>query len=168
MQIRFHILAFAAGLTFATASQAQISPFDPEHFLDPLQEETLALVAQDLAALAIGSISVETVSETAAVAFQEPLDEPTAAIADLNAAELWIHDADPILAEPSTEGTALTEIEPVLPSPETTASLSADAGAQPLAIVSSEENGAIIPSEDPLVENPGAESTEETAAVLLP
>jgi hypothetical protein len=168
MRIRFQILAFAAGLTFATASQAQISPFDPEHFLDPLQEETFALVAQDLAALGIGSISVDTVGETAAVAFQEPLEEPTAAIAHLNAAELWIHDADPVLAELGTKDTAVTEVESNLQPVETTASLSADAGAQPLAIVSSEENGAIIPSENPLVENPGAESTEETAAVLLP
>jgi hypothetical protein len=72
MYFPFKVFAFTAGLALATAAQAQTSPLDPEHFLDPQQGETSALIAQDLASAGSGSAaSLEDFSQATAVALPD-------------------------------------------------------------------------------------------------
>jgi hypothetical protein len=50
MRVRVGVLAFAAGLFLTTAAMAEISPLDPENFLDATPSQTLLLIEADLAA----------------------------------------------------------------------------------------------------------------------
>jgi len=78
MYFPFKVFAFTAGLALATAAQAQTSPLDPEHFLDPQQGETSALIAQDLASAGSGSAaSLEDFSQATAVARPDLGSAPT-------------------------------------------------------------------------------------------
>ena len=78
MYFPFKVFAFTAGLALATAAHAETSALDPEHFLDPQQEETSALIAQDLASSGIGSAaSLEAFSQATGLALRESASAPT-------------------------------------------------------------------------------------------
>jgi hypothetical protein len=97
MYFPFRALALTGSLVVAAASYAQASPLDPDRFLDPHHEETLALIAQDLAALASGSGSqVGEPLSAADAATPEPFQE----LAVLTAAEA------PTFATPPDPATA--------------------------------------------------------------
>jgi hypothetical protein len=84
MYFPFRVLALTGSLVVAAASYAQASPLDPDHFLDPHQEETLALIAHDLAALA--SCSGSRFDGPLSAAAAAP-DEPVQELATLTAAQ---------------------------------------------------------------------------------
>jgi hypothetical protein len=64
MRITFGVLIVSASLMLASFAHADMSSLDPEHFLDPYDQDTVALIESDLAALAH--------AERAEVLLQEP------------------------------------------------------------------------------------------------
>ena len=195
MYFPFKVFAFTAGLALATAAQAQTSPLDPEHFLDPQQGETAALIAQDLASAGSGSAaSLEDFSQATAVALPDLGSAPTedAAIALQEAAPAPVDDTTVVLqaAAPSAvedtaaaldlpvpgrtvqdpETTVLaTEFEIAPSQTETTGSVAADVVAPTLAIVPVGEDGAPVARERALDETSSAvDATNDLAAPLLP
>ena len=90
MYIPFRALVLSAGLMLSTAAYADFSAFDSEQFLDPHEQDTIALIAADLAKAG------ETVATT--MSPQEP--EVVAAV-------------EPALsAEPQPEAAALANAAP--------------------------------------------------------
>src|SRR5215213_358700 len=195
MYFPFKVFAFTAGLALATAAQAQTSPLDPEHFLDPQQGETSALIAQDLASAGSGSAaSLEDFSQATAVARPDLGSAPTedTAIALQEAAPAPVDDTTVVLqaAAPSAvedtaaaldlpvpgrtvqdpETTVLaTEFEIAPSQTETTGSVAADVVAPTLANVPVGEDGAPVARERALDETPSAvDATNDLAAPLLP
>ncbi len=51
MRIAFGALVVSASLMLASVAHANMSSLDAEHFLDPHEQDTLALIASDLAAV---------------------------------------------------------------------------------------------------------------------
>jgi hypothetical protein len=122
MYFPFAILALTGSLAVAAVSYAHASPLDPEHFLDPRQEETFALIAEDLAALASYSGSqfdeplsaaagapTEAAQElAAAAAAQEPAPvEPLVPVADqsLERADIQVFAAGELVVAPASAET---------------------------------------------------------------
>jgi hypothetical protein len=195
MYFPFKVFAFTAGLALATAAQAQTSPLDPEHFLDPQQGETSALIAQDLASAGSGSAaSLEDFSQATAVALPDLGSAPAedTAIALQEAAPAPVDDTTVVLqaAAPSAvedtaaaldlpvpgrtvqdpETTVLaTEFEIAPSQTDTTGSVAADVVAPTLAIVPVGEDGAPVARERALDETFSAvDATTDLAAPLLP
>lgn len=117
----------AAGPAPVTASYAGTSPLDPENFLDPDQDETFALIAQNLAALAaVAETPVEAALEAAAA----PVEEPVVAAMTAEpapAAELEAHAADRTIRNNEMETLAAVKIDLAPAAVETTGSISSDA-----------------------------------------
>lgn len=81
MYYSMRVLVLTAGLAVATAAQAETALLDFEHFIDPRQEETFALIAQDLAVLAPAGALLPIEDIGAAQASGDMTDGPVFAVA---------------------------------------------------------------------------------------
>jgi hypothetical protein len=130
MYFPFRVLALTGSLVVAAASYAQASPLDPDPFLDPHHEDTLALIAQDLAALA--SCSGSPFDEPLSAARAAP-PEPFEVLAVLTAAEAptLVKPPDPAAAQrfenDDMQAFVAGEFERAPAPAETTGSILADA-----------------------------------------
>lgn len=167
MYFPFRVLALTGSLVVAAASYAQASPLDPDQFLDPLHEDTLALIAQDLAALA--SCSGSPFYEPLSAALAAP-PEPFEALAILTAAEA------PTLVKPPDRAAAQSfenddlqafvagEFERAPGPAETTGSVLADASPEVPASAPRDEAAALALSGQPMSPEP-SDSADRSGAM---
>jgi hypothetical protein len=152
------------GPVFALAVNAGTSALDPENFLDPLQEETSALIAQDLAALvAVEDSPIEGALAAAAVGAEEPV--LAAVTAELPpAAEL---SADAREQARNNEMETLAAIEMALPAVETTGSLSSHSKPEAFSLIPGDDYD--VPAQSHLeVPSSGAVATSSIWDELTP
>ena len=147
MYFRFRVLVLTGSLVVAAASFAQASPLDPEHFLDPYQEEMSALIAQDLAALA--SCSGSRLDEPLSAAALVPT-EPVQDLAAMTGAQADAPDP-PLLTETESRQNDDTPLSA--------------AGAFDMAAAPAETTGSVLIEASPEV-LPGA--TADGPAALVP
>jgi hypothetical protein len=125
MRITFGVLVVSASLMLASVAYANMSSLDPEHFLDPHEQDTVALIASDLAALAQverakGLPREPELSASSDVApAVEPLSEGTTAAANAEVIEQEVAAApelavenEPSEATGSLPLTAMTDAQP--------------------------------------------------------
>ncbi len=146
MYIPFRALVLSAGLMLSTVAYADFSAFDPEQFLDPHEQETIALIAADLAkagetvattmspqkpevvAAVEPALSVEPQPEAAALAVmalesgmtEAAAPEPDHVEATGSLPVLSEAVADPALAGRENDQLAMTSQIPVDPTDDTT------------------------------------------------
>ncbi len=161
MCIPFRALVLSAGFMLSTVAYADVSAFDPELFLDPYEQETIALIASDL--LGAGEL----------IAAVRPAPEPEVVVA--------VEATPALVLEPQAEASAVPE-----PLPEVSASEAAVAsefdqvvatGSLPVVSImqaeptSSDEEGEQVAmiSQSPVEQAPdAAPKTEDSPAPSLP
>ncbi len=161
MRIPFRALVLSGSLMLSTVVHADISALDSEHFLDPYEQETIAIIATDLARAG------ETV--TATLPPQEP--EGIAAIETTLAPEPQIEtsamaESLPEVSASASEAATISEPDQV----EATGSLPVVSTMQTEPPSSGEEGELVVMTSQSLVEpvSGTTEKTEDAPAAPLP
>ncbi len=158
MYIPFRALVLSAGLMLSTVAYADVSSLDPEQFLDPHEQETIAIIAADLARAGETVAATTPPQEPDVVAALEPTlppePQPEAAALAVVGLESGMTEA----AAPELDHVEATGSLPVL----------SEAAADP-ALAGRENDQLAMTSQIPVDPTDDAtEAAQDTPAISLP